>query len=89
MGRRNRVRFRLQCAAAIVGAITFGATLAWPTWIELVFGVDSDDGSGLLEWTIVVASLAMSIGASILARSEWRRGMMIGHQLVGKRWPGL
>jgi hypothetical protein len=52
--------------------------LVWPDWIELVFGVDPDSGSGLLEWLIVLVAFTVLLGASTLARREWRRSLALG-----------
>ena len=71
-------RLWLEFSGAIAGAVSFGATLIWPTWIELAFGVDPDGGNGELEWLVVVASLIVMIGASLLARRKVRRGLLMG-----------
>ena len=42
-------------------------------WIEVVVGVDPDQGSGVIEWLIVVALAAATLSFSLLARAEWRR----------------
>ena len=48
-------------------------TVVWTEWIEIVFHVDPDAGSGELEWGIVVVTLGLTLAFSILARMEWRR----------------
>ncbi len=68
-----RLRFWLECALATVTAVLTGLTLYSREWIEVVFGVDPDNGDGSLETALVVSMLAATIAFSILARSEWRR----------------
>jgi hypothetical protein len=48
-------------------------TAVWPDWIEIVFGVEPDQGSGALEWGIVGALFAVSAVCGLLARAERRR----------------
>jgi hypothetical protein len=88
MSRQYEERFWVEIAGSGVGAVLLGATLVWPSWIEAVFGVDPDDGSGLLEWLIVVSSLIVSACAVALARREWRRGIVSGTQIVEGAGPG-
>lgn len=60
----------------ILSVLTLGAALVtalWPDWIELVFKVDPDRGSGLLEWSIVGVLAVTAVVLSMLARAEWRR----------------
>ena len=58
-------------------AVTCGATFAlWataPQWIEAMFEVAPDGGSGSSELEIAIALLIATIACSILARGEWRR----------------
>ena len=73
MRKALRGRFWLETGMAIVTAILFVITLVWRGWIEVVFNIDPDQGSGALEWLIVGILLAVTITLCILARYEWRK----------------
>lgn len=79
MLRTLRARFWLETVLAAVSGLSLAATLIQRQWIELVFRVDPDQGSGVLEWTIVGVLLAATILSLSLARGEWRRA---GHALA-------
>lgn len=66
-----------ELAAALGSAALAVVTLLWPDWIERVFGVSPDQGSGALEWLIVVVALAVSVAFAIAARLEWRRTRVV------------
>ncbi len=51
-------------------------TLLLPDWIEIVFGVDPDSGSGLLEWTLVGLLAAVTAALGVAARVEWVRARL-------------
>jgi hypothetical protein len=72
---RNALRwyFWFETSMAIVTGILFVITLVWHDWIEIIFNVDPDQGSGLLERLIVGALLVITIALFVLARYEWRR----------------
>ena len=61
---------------ASVAAALAVLTLAWPDWIEGVFGVDPDGHSGSLEWTIVAICCVNALVLSALARRAWRRAAL-------------
>jgi hypothetical protein len=68
-----RARFWLE---AILAALTTGLlvlTLVSRDWIERIFHVEPDAGSGALEWLIVAVLLVISIALIVAARTEWRR----------------
>ena len=77
MNPRLRRRFWIEVGTSSVSAVLLVVTLAWPDWIELVFHVDPDHGSGLLEWVVVLVSVAVWLCASVLARREWRRRLAL------------
>ena len=61
-------RARTMNIFAIVLALAAILTAIWPNWIELVFRVDPDQGSGALEWGIVGLFAALAVMASMMAR---------------------
>ena len=68
-----RRRFWLETGMALVTGILFVVTLVWYDWIEIIFNVDPDQGSGLLEWLVVGALLVVTIVLFVLAGYEWRK----------------
>jgi hypothetical protein len=57
-------------ALAVVSAVFLLLTLLWKDWIELVFRVDPDGGSGALEWGIAAAALAVTVTFATLAHRD-------------------
>jgi hypothetical protein len=74
------MRYRLEVIGAAVTGLAAAITAIVPDWIEEVFGVDPDSGSGALEWLIVVALALATVAFSALA---WRtRGRLGGFDPV-------
>jgi hypothetical protein len=69
------LRRRFWVETALAGATAFLAllTLVSKEWIEIVFRVDPDHGSGELEWLIVAAMVVATVTFAVLARLEYRR----------------
>jgi hypothetical protein len=60
--------------AVILGGISAALailTLFTREWVEVIFGIDPDGGSGALEWVIVAASAVIAVGCAAWARMEW------------------
>ena len=72
MKRRVAPSFWIELAASVVCGVFGVLTLASQEWIEVLFGVDPDRGSGALEWLIVALLLALSIAMYTIARWERR-----------------
>jgi hypothetical protein len=68
-----RARFWWEAGLGVVTAGLAVITLISHEWVEVVFRVDPDRGSGLLEWAVVVALAVATVACGILARAEWRR----------------
>lgn len=73
MKERVTVSFWIEVAASIASGVLGVLTLVLPQWIEVIFGVDPDRGSGAMEWLIVAVLFAVAVGCSARARVEWRR----------------
>ena len=71
MRKTMRGRFWFETGLAIVTGILFVVTLVWHNWAEILFNVDLDQGSGLLEWSVVGILLVVTIVLIVLARFEW------------------
>jgi hypothetical protein len=78
--RRLGAQFWWESGGALASAVLAIITLIDAEWIELVFGVDPDHGSGLLEWGIVIAAITTTALLSWLARRDWRAGAAAGAQ---------
>lgn len=65
-----RRRFWPEAALAVTSATLAVVTLLWKDWIEILFGLDPDKGSGALEWSIVIALALLAVIAGAMARAE-------------------
>ena len=75
MKRRLRRRFWIETAAAVISLVLLVVTLVTEEWIEVVFGVSPDGGSGDLEWLVTAGFLVVTVTSLALARLEWRRAV--------------
>ena len=70
---RIRRRFWVETVMAAACAALTLITLLQKDWIEVVFGVEPDAGSGALEWLIVAGLVVLTGAFGLLAGTEWRR----------------
>ena len=70
--RALRRRFWIETALGSLTGILTVVTLISHEWIEIMFGVDPDRGSGALEWGIVLVLASATLLFGLLARAEWR-----------------
>jgi hypothetical protein len=68
-----RVRFGLEVVGAVSASALAILTLISRNWIEVLTGIGPDHGSGALEWSVVFALLATSMGLTFSAQRQWRR----------------
>jgi hypothetical protein len=71
-----RHRFWLESALGLITGAVAIITLFWHDWIETIFGIDPDKGSGSAEWLVVVILLVVTSVLFIGARLEWRRARL-------------
>ena len=71
--RNRRIRMRIELVLAIVFGLLAISTMIEPQWIERIFEVSPDAGSGESEWGITVVFGAASLIAALLARRSWHR----------------
>ena len=79
-------RFYVEVVLGSVGLVLFGLTLVWKDWIEIVFRVDPDEGSGAAEYLVCFVLLAVAAASWWLATTQWRA---VGrHAPEPKSWMG-
>jgi hypothetical protein len=66
-------RFWFESALATASALLLVVTSFWSEWIEALFRVDPDGGSGVAEWLAVIVLGIISAVSALAARVEWRR----------------
>ena len=71
--RRITLSFALEAIVCVASVILLCITVLSPTWIETVFGVDPDHGSGTFEGALVLATGLAALTSAVLARREWRQ----------------
>jgi hypothetical protein len=73
VGRPVPRRFWAEAGGAALTAALLVVTLIARDWIELVFGVDPDNGNGSFEVALVVMTGTATCVLALLAGREWRR----------------
>jgi hypothetical protein len=73
MAHKLRYRFWLESVFGSITGILTVVTLFWHDWIEVIFRVDPDKGSGSAEWLVIVLLLLVTVTLAVAARIEWRR----------------
>ncbi len=65
------LKARIESVLAVVAGALAVITLFWPTWIEALFGVEPDGGSGEAEWVFVVVLALVAAVSGLLARRDF------------------
>ena len=68
-----RKRFWFEIVVGGLGIVLLAVTLISREWIEIVFGVDPDHGSGAAEVAVSVGLLGVAAVSFYLARREYVR----------------
>jgi hypothetical protein len=73
MQRPLSAAFWIELLLSIIGAFLTALTIVWPDWVEGLFGVDPDGGSGSSEWGITLVFIVVTVMLAAWARRTWRR----------------
>ena len=78
MKQKTKRIFWCEVTLAVVSALLLLLTLIRKDWIEVVFGIEPDKGSGAFEWFLVIGFATVTVAFTALARAEWRRAAATG-----------
>ena len=73
MQRQLSAAFWIELTLSLISAFLTVLTFAWPDWIEGIFDVDPDAGTGSSEWGITLAFVVATLALAALTRRTWRR----------------
>jgi len=65
--------FWIEALLASGNAVVLVQTILRKEWIEDLFNIQPDAGSGALEWTIVTVTVVLTAVFLALSRREWQR----------------
>ncbi|HEX8733079.1 MAG TPA: hypothetical protein VF725_13585 [Ktedonobacterales bacterium] len=77
-----RRQFWIKLGVASVTILVFAFTITHSAWIELVFGVDPDKGSGALEWALAAILTLVAVAVILSMRYEWLRAKRLMRSLT-------
>ena len=66
------VRAHIETVLAVLALVLAVVTAVWPTWIESLFEVSPDAGTGGTEWWLVAVFLVVAVVAAVSARRDLR-----------------
>lgn len=71
-------RTSVEAALAIIAGVNLVLTALWREWIEVIFRVDPDGGSGSVERALLIGSaVAFALFVGLAAR-DWRTAVLSG-----------
>jgi hypothetical protein len=70
---KRTTRFWIETVLAAICVVSLVLTFLWKEWIEIIFHVDPDNGSGAAEWWLAIGSGVLAVVFAVAARVEWRR----------------
>jgi hypothetical protein len=74
--RALRGQFWIECFLAVSSSALLLLTVVVHDWIEVVFGIDPDQGDGSGEWVLYVVLSVAALAFSAAGRLEWRRARL-------------
>jgi hypothetical protein len=73
MSRTIRARFLVEAALGSLALVVLVVTLIWRDWIEALFRIDPDAGSGSVERFVALGCGASALILAAVSSREWRR----------------
>jgi hypothetical protein len=70
-GELRMFRAKIELGFAVVFAVITAVTLLWPAWIESLFGIAPDHGSGEAEWLLVAVLALAGLLLGLLGRRDY------------------
>jgi hypothetical protein len=67
-----RRRFWVESIFAVLTVSIAILTVVLPSWAEVLFGIDPDQGGGAFEVGVTVVVASAAVGFALAARGDWR-----------------